>query len=47
MEENYEDEAAFPDNLAPLQPYDDVVEEFQLCDAGGQTITLKALKEKG
>lgn len=47
MEEDYEDEAAFADNVAPLQPYDDVLEEFQLCDAGGLTITLKALKEKG
>lgn len=46
-EEDYEDEVAFADNVAPLQSYNDVLEEFQLCDAGGLTITLKALKEKG
>lgn len=41
VEEEYEDEA-------PRRPHEDVQEEeFQLCDAGGLTITLKALKEKG
>lgn len=44
MEEECDDEAA----LAPQQPHDDALEEeFQLCDAGGLTITLRALKEKG
>lgn len=33
---------------AAQQPHDEaLVEEFQLCDAGGLTITLKVLKEKG
>ncbi|KAG8004173.1 Serine/threonine-protein kinase Nek4 [Nibea albiflora] len=42
VEEEYEDEAA-------RRPHLDVQdeEEFQLCDAGGLTITLKALKENG
>lgn len=48
MEEDYEDEAALAHTAAPQQPHDDALEEeFQLCDAGGLTITLKALKEKG
>ncbi len=47
-EEEYEDEAASVHAAAPQQPHDDALEEeFQLCDAGGLTITLKALKEKG
>ncbi|XP_034739159.1 NIMA-related kinase 12 isoform X2 [Etheostoma cragini] len=47
-EEDFEDEAALVHTVAPPQPHDDAVEEeFQLCDAGGLTITLKALKEKG
>ncbi|XP_037636799.1 NIMA-related kinase 12 [Sebastes umbrosus] len=44
VEEEYEDEASF--TAAPQQLHDDAV-EVQLCDAGGLTITLKALKEKG
>ncbi|XP_024865568.1 NIMA-related kinase 12 [Kryptolebias marmoratus] len=33
---------------APQRPHEDsTVEEFQLCDAGGLTVTLKVLKEKG
>lgn len=48
VEEEYEDEAARVHTDAPQQPHDDgVEEEFQLCDAGGLTVTLKALKEKG
>lgn len=48
VEEDYEDEAALAHTAAPQQPHDDALEEeFQLCDAGGLTITLKALKEKG
>ncbi|XP_051275178.1 NIMA-related kinase 12 [Dicentrarchus labrax] len=43
VEEEYEG-----DTGASQQPYDDALEEeFQLCDAGGLTITVKALKEKG
>ncbi|XP_034400055.1 NIMA-related kinase 12 [Cyclopterus lumpus] len=45
VDEEYEDEAASGQSAAP---HDDAVEEeFRLCDAGGLTITLKALKEKG
>ncbi|XP_075959911.1 NIMA-related kinase 12 [Anarhichas minor] len=48
VEEEYEDEAASAHSAAPQQPHDDSAEEeFQLCDAGGLTVTLKALKEKG
>ncbi|XP_049897537.1 NIMA-related kinase 12 [Epinephelus moara] len=48
VEEEYEDEVASVHTAALRQPHDDAVEEeFQLCDAGGLTITLKALKEKG
>ncbi|XP_054454154.1 NIMA-related kinase 12 [Anoplopoma fimbria] len=49
VEEEYEDETASVHTAAAAQhPHDDAVEEeFQLCDAGGLTITLKALKEKG
>uniref|UniRef100_UPI0037E7E7CE NIMA-related kinase 12 n=1 Tax=Semicossyphus pulcher TaxID=241346 RepID=UPI0037E7E7CE len=43
-EEEYEDEVH---TAAPESQHDDTLEEFQLCDAGGLTITLKALKEKG
>ncbi|KAK9517834.1 hypothetical protein VZT92_023175 [Zoarces viviparus] len=46
VEEEQEDEAASAHSAAPQQPHDDSV-EFQLCDAGGWTVTLKALKEKG
>ncbi|XP_059202574.1 NIMA-related kinase 12 [Centropristis striata] len=45
VEEEYEDDVPA---AAPQQPHDDAVEEeFQLCDAGGLPITLKALKENG
>lgn len=48
VEEEYEDEAASLHSAAPKQPHDDSLEEeFHLCDAGGLTVTLKALKEKG
>ncbi|XP_070819132.1 NIMA-related kinase 12 [Chaetodon trifascialis] len=48
VEDEYEDAAALAHTAAPRQPHDDALEEeFQLCDAGGLTITLKALKEKG
>ncbi|XP_044062288.1 NIMA-related kinase 12 [Siniperca chuatsi] len=47
VEEEHEDEAALVHTAAPQQPQDEQEEEFQLCDAGGLTITLKALKEKG
>lgn len=48
LEDEYEDEAALVHAAAPQQPHDDPLEEeFQLCDAGGLTVTLKALKEKG
>lgn len=44
MEEERDDDAA----LAPQQAHDDALEEeFQLRDAGGLTITLRALKEEG
>lgn len=43
-----DDEADLILTAAPRQPHDDtLVEEFQLCDAGGLAVTLKALKEKG
>ncbi|XP_039976540.1 NIMA-related kinase 12 [Xiphias gladius] len=47
--EDYEDEADSVHAAAPQRPHDDdgLEEEFQLCDAGGLSITLKALKEKG
>ncbi|XP_070769892.1 NIMA-related kinase 12 [Enoplosus armatus] len=48
VEEEHEDEAALVDTAVPQWPQDDAQEEeFQLCDAGGLTVTLKALKEKG
>ncbi|XP_045885628.1 NIMA-related kinase 12 [Micropterus dolomieu] len=44
VEDEHEDEAALVHSAAQ----DDAPEEeFQLCDAGGLTVTLKALKEKG
>ncbi|XP_069553001.1 NIMA-related kinase 12 isoform X1 [Brachyistius frenatus] len=47
-DEEKEDVADLVHAAAPQQPHDEaLVEEFQLCDAGGLTITLKALKEKG
>ncbi|XP_056237950.1 NIMA-related kinase 12 [Seriola aureovittata] len=47
--EDDEDKADLVHSPALQQPHDDegLEEEFQLCDAGGLTITLKALKEKG
>ncbi|XP_037315610.2 NIMA-related kinase 12 [Pungitius pungitius] len=46
--EEYEDKAALVPTDARQQPCEEgVEEEFQLCDAGGLTVTLKALKEKG
>ncbi|XP_034454282.1 NIMA-related kinase 12 [Hippoglossus hippoglossus] len=45
--EDHGDEADPAPALAHQQPHDDGVDEFQLCDAGGLTITLKALKENG
>ncbi|KAL6117891.1 uncharacterized protein ACO6RY_15590 [Pungitius sinensis] len=46
--EEYEDTAALVHTDAHQQPCEEgVEEEFQLCDAGGLTVTLKALKEKG
>lgn len=44
--EDYEDVADLVHALTLQQPHDEALEEFQLCDAGGLTITLKALKEK-
>uniref|UniRef100_A0A7N8XSX2 non-specific serine/threonine protein kinase n=1 Tax=Mastacembelus armatus TaxID=205130 RepID=A0A7N8XSX2_9TELE len=44
--EDYDDEVDLVHADTP-PPHDDGLEEFQLCDAGGLTITLKALKEKG
>ncbi|KAM4555770.1 NIMA-related kinase 12 [Odontesthes bonariensis] len=47
-EDDEKDDTDADSGSAPLQPHDDTqVEEFQLRDAGGLTITLKALKEKG
>lgn len=44
VEDEHEDEAA----LVHTAAQDDAPEEeFQLCDAGGLTVTLKTLKEKG
>ncbi|XP_051931186.1 NIMA-related kinase 12 [Hippocampus zosterae] len=34
-------------NHIPAFDHDDSVDEFQLCDAGGMVVTLKALKERG
>ena len=45
--EDHGDEADPAPDSAHQQPHDDGVDEFQLCDAGGLTITLKALKENG
>ncbi|AWP12336.1 putative serine/threonine-protein kinase Nek4-like [Scophthalmus maximus] len=45
--EGHEDEADLVHAASLQQPHDDAVEEFQLCDAGGLSITLKALKENG
>ncbi|XP_053179518.1 NIMA-related kinase 12 [Scomber japonicus] len=45
--EDYEDVADLVHTVALQQPHDEALEEFKLCDAGGLTITLKALKEKG
>ncbi|XP_071362778.1 NIMA-related kinase 12 [Trachinotus anak] len=44
-----EDKADLVHTPALQQPHDNdgLEEEFQLCDAGGLTVTLKALKEKG
>lgn len=48
VDEEYVDEVALVHAAAPQQPHDDALEEeFQLCDAGGLTIILKGLKEKG
>ncbi|KAM8909841.1 NIMA-related kinase 12 [Spinachia spinachia] len=48
VEEEYEHAAALVPTDAHQQPHEEgVEEEFQLCDAGGLTVTLKALKEKG
>ncbi|XP_041654109.1 NIMA-related kinase 12 [Cheilinus undulatus] len=45
VEEENDDKASL---ILAESPHEDVQEEeFQLCDAGGLTITLKALKEKG
>ncbi|XP_072252568.1 NIMA-related kinase 12 [Leuresthes tenuis] len=47
-EDDEKDDIDADSDCAPLQPHDDTqVEEFQLRDAGGLTVTLKALKEKG
>lgn len=46
--DDYEDEEDLVQAAEEEQPHDDgVEEEFQLRDAGGLIITLKALKEKG
>ncbi|XP_019935036.2 NIMA-related kinase 12 [Paralichthys olivaceus] len=45
--EDLGDEANPAHTGAHQQPHNDGVDEFQLCDAGGLTITLKALKETG
>ena len=43
-----ETDAASVHTAAHQQTQDEtLVEEFQLCDAGGLTVTLKALKERG
>ncbi|XP_068440538.1 NIMA-related kinase 12 [Clinocottus analis] len=48
VDEDHDDEKASAQSAAPQQPHDDAVEEeFRLCDAGGLSVTLKALKEKG
>lgn len=47
--EEDEDKDEYYDEIvdtSALQP-DDYLDEFQLCDAGGLTITLKLLKETG
>lgn len=41
------DEAGLFPAATLQQQHEDGLEEFQLCDAGGLSITLKALKEKG
>lgn len=45
-DEEKEEHEAVAESIAGPQPLHDetMVEEFQLCDAGGLTITLKALK---
>lgn len=45
-------EAEYPDDFEEAEMEEECdddasEEEFQLCDAGGLTITLRALKEKG
>lgn len=45
--EDGDNEAGVVPAASLQQPHDDGLEEFQLCDAGGLAITLKALKEKG
>ncbi|XP_047441382.1 NIMA-related kinase 12 isoform X2 [Mugil cephalus] len=46
--DDFEEDEEREDQGDVSQQHDDaLVEEFQLCDAGGLTITLKALKEKG
>lgn len=48
IEDKDDDEGDCVHADAAQQPHDEaLVEEFQLCDAGGLTITLKVLKEKG
>jgi len=47
-DDDEKDDTDADSDSGPLQPQDDTqVEEFQLRDAGGLTVTLKALKEKG
>ncbi|XP_020503464.1 NIMA-related kinase 12 [Labrus bergylta] len=47
VEKEDKDEAALVHSASPEPQHDDVLEEeIQLCDAGGLTVTLKALKEK-
>ncbi|CAJ1058175.1 NIMA-related kinase 12 [Xyrichtys novacula] len=48
LEEEHEDEVTLDHAVAPEAPHNVMLEEeFELCDAGGLTITLKALKENG
>ncbi|XP_061758160.1 NIMA-related kinase 12 [Nerophis ophidion] len=46
-EEKEESEALIDGIHASSLQHDDSLDEFQLCDAGGMAVTLKALKEKG
>lgn len=47
VEEEDEDEAAISGTVTPKQLGEEALEEeFQLCDAGGLMVTLKALKDK-